>query len=85
MRVLVLDRVHERHPNLSEQDVKDALHSVLFDVRRADGTWMAIGLDRRGRNVELLYSESDGTVVIYHALTPPTKKFRHEIEELRRQ
>lgn len=46
---------------------------------------LAIGLDGRGRNVEMLYKAVRGTVVIYHAFTPPTKKFRRETEQLRRQ
>ena len=44
---------------------------------------MAIGLDGRGRNVEMLYRVVGDLVVIYHAFTPPTKKFRREIDRLR--
>ena len=82
MRIFVLDRVHERHPELSEQDVVTALRSVMVEAQRADGTWMAIGLDGRGRDLELLYNERDGVLVVYHAFTPPTRKFVREIKEL---
>ena len=40
-------------------------------------------LDGRGRNVEMLYRAVGDLVVIYHAFTPPTKKFRREIDRLR--
>ncbi len=85
MRIQVLDRVTVRHPELSEEDVVTAFRSVMVDAERASGAWMAIGLDGRGRNVEMLYKVVRGTVMIYHAFTPPTKKFRREIERLRRQ
>lgn len=83
MRIQVLDRVMERHPELSETDVVTAFRSVMVDAERESGAWMAIGLDGRGRNVEMLYRAVGDLVVIYHAFTPPTKKFRREIDRLR--
>ena len=83
MRIQVLDRVMERHPELSEKDVVTAFRSVMVDAERESGAWMAIGLDGHGRNVEMLYRVVGDLVVIYHAFTPPTKKFRREIDRLR--
>lgn len=83
MRIQVLDRVMERHPELSEEDVVTAFRSVMVDAERESGAWMAIGLDGRGRNVEMLYRVVGDLVVIYHAFTPPTRKFRREIGRLR--
>ena len=85
MRIQVLDRVSQRRPELSEEDVVTAFRSVMIDAERQSGAWMAIGLDGRGRNVELLYKVAGDMVVIYHAFTPPTKKFRRELDQLRRQ
>lgn len=84
MKIQVLDRVMFRHPELSEEDVVTALRSVMVDAERESGAWMAIGLDGRGRNVELLYKVAGDVLVIYHAFTPPTKKFRRELDQLRR-
>ena len=79
-------RVHERHPELTDSDVLTAFRSVMVDALRADGRWMAVGLDGRGRDVEMLYAVSaDGDVLIYHAFTPPTTKFLKEISESRRR
>lgn len=85
MRIHVLGRVHERHPELSEEDVVTAFRSVMVDAQRRDGAWMAVGLDGRGRNVEILYRVAGADVVVYHAFTPPTRKFRDEIDRLRRK
>lgn len=83
MRIVVLDRISERHPELSEEDVVAAFRSIMADAERRDGDWMAIGLDGRGRNVELLYRVRYDVVVIYHAFTPPTKKFLKELNQRR--
>lgn len=72
--IYVLPRIHERHPELTAKDVLTAFRSAMQEVRRNDGTWMLVSLDGRGRNVEVLYAEKNGMVVIYHAFTPPTKK-----------
>lgn len=85
MKIQVLDRVTFRHPELSEEDVVIAVRSVMVDAQRESGAWMAIGLDGRGRNVELLYRVAGDVLVVYHAFTPPTKKFRCELDQLRRQ
>ena len=83
MRIYVLDRVHGQHPELSEADVVTAFRSVMTDAERDTGEWMAIGLDGRGRNVEMLYKVVGDDVLVYHAFTPPTKKFRRELDQLR--
>lgn len=85
MRIQVLDRIHDRHPELSEDDVVTAFRSVMDDAERMDGTWMAVGLDGRGRNIEMLYKVIGENVLIYHAFTPPTKKFLREMSQLRRR
>jgi hypothetical protein len=85
MRIHVLDRIHERHPELEPDDVVAAFRSIMTDAERMDGTWLAVGLDGRGRTVELLYRAAGGEVLIYHAFTPPTKKFMREIARIRRQ
>lgn len=83
MEVYVLPRVHERHPDLDVGDVLKAFGSVMVDARRADGTWVAIGLDGRGRDVEMVYRQVGDRVLVYHAMTPPTRKIVGEINRLR--
>lgn len=45
--------------------------------------WVCIGLDGRGRDVEMVYEQRGDRALIYHAMTPPTKKTRSEIARLR--
>ena len=40
MRIQVLDRVMERHPELSEKDVVTAFRSVMVDAERESGAWL---------------------------------------------
>lgn len=82
LKIYVLSRVHERHPELTSEDVLTAFRSVMEDARRADGTWVAIGLDGHGRDVEMVYKQLNDSVLIYHAMTPPTKKTLKEINQL---
>ena len=63
-------------------DVLTAFRSVMRDARRGNGTWVAIGLDGRGRDVEMVYKQVGDSVLIYHAMTPPTKKTLKEIGRL---
>lgn len=82
MKIYVLPRVHERHPELSEEDVLTAFRSVMVEARRDNGTWVCIGLDGRGRDVEMVYAQQEDSVLIYHAMTLPTKKTMNEISHL---
>ena len=82
MEIYVLPRVCERHPELAAEDVLAAFRSVMTDARRKNGTWVAIGLDGRGRDVELVYRQVGDRVLIYHAMIPPTKKTLKEINSL---
>lgn len=82
LKIYVLSRVHERHPELTSEDVLTAFRSVMKDARRADGIWVAIGLDGHGRDVEMVYKQLNDSVLIYHAMTPPTKKTLKEINQL---
>nr|WP_216656914.1 hypothetical protein [Bifidobacterium sp. DSM 109963] len=77
-----MPRVHERHPELDAEDVLTAFRSIMMDALRENGTWVAIGLDGHGRDVEMVYKQIADRVLIYHAMTPPTKKTLNEINSL---
>lgn len=67
------------------EDVLNAFHGAMQDAQRDNDAWVCIGLDGHGRNVEIIYKVRGDSVLIYYAMTPPTKKLRHEIEAPRRQ
>ena len=84
MLIYVSSRIHVRHPELSADDVVAAFRSVMVDAERARNTYIAVGLDSKARSVEMIYKvNQNGDVLIYHALTPPTKKFMKEMKQLR--
>lgn len=78
--VFVLDSISERHPHISKQDVLAAFRARMVSVRRQDGSYIAVGLDMKGRNIEMVYVRKNDDVLVFHAFTPPTKKFLREIE-----
>jgi hypothetical protein len=52
---------------------------------RDDGEYIAIGIDEHGRVLELIAKRSrNGNLLIYHAMTPPTKKALTELGFIRR-
>lgn len=79
-------RVTKRHPELAPRDVVDAFKSMLRYKQRPDGAWAAVGVDGNNRLVELvyLYDEEDDSFLVYHAMTPPSRKTLLELEMERR-
>lgn len=81
--VIVHPRIHERHPELSDADVLDAWASCITAAPRLDRDpreYMAIGVDSRGRLVEMIArSMESGGFLIFHAFTPPARKAMVEL------
>lgn len=83
MKIAVLPRIHERHPDVVPDDVMSAFTNQFIHVQRANGSWVGLGSDSHNRLLEMAYLQNDDyEIVIYHAMTPPTKKFVKEIERL---
>ena len=82
--VFVHPRVHERHPNLSDVDVRSAWDNCIVCRPRLDvnpDMYVAIGLDGKNRLVEMVAIKSDeGNWLIYHALTPPSTRVLRELD-----
>ena len=74
-------RVTRLHPELSDNDVIFAWeHSVKWSIRQQSNDYVAIGFDEKGRTVEMVAARmKDDTLLIYHARTPATRKFRKEL------
>lgn len=86
--VIVHPRVHERHPDLDEKDVLSAWANMLLSARRDDGTgsWISVGMDDNGRLLEMVSVHNNaGQWLIYHAMTPPSKKTMKELGATRRR
>ena len=88
MVIVVHPRVLERHPELSEEDVVTAWESSLDMCLRVDSPhfpeYVCIGYDSKGRRLEMVGAMTRDGWLIYHAMTPPSKKTIREIEQARR-
>lgn len=76
------ERVCERHPELSVEDVEYAWeHFREVAIREVAFREMRIGFDRKGRLLEMVGVLTVDGWVVYHAMTPPSKKTLSEIEK----
>lgn len=81
-------RVMGRHAELEESDVISAWRNALAIARRdSDGAiyYVAVGSDAKGRLLEMVAMRSEDDFLIYHAMTPPSKKTMKELRLLRRR
>ncbi len=76
-------RVVARHPELTEADILSAWRNAIALVRRETPEadfYVAVGFDANSRPIEMVAAkEDDGSLLIFHAMTPPTKKTLHEL------
>lgn len=83
MDVRVHPRVMWRHPELAEEDVLSAWRNAFAFSRReipSDDQYAAVGVDANGRFIECVATRyTDGTFLIFHAMTPPSRKTLVEV------
>lgn len=76
--VIVHPRIHKRHPEITEEDVQDAWIGCIRSVSRLaenTGEVVLLGCDAKGRLMEMVAKRLDTeSWLVFHALTPPTKK-----------
>ncbi len=85
MAVIVHGRISERHPEISEEDVQTAWDNYTVGAVRVPGEReIRIGFDAKERELETVGVLTVEGWLVYHALTPPTKRMRSEIDRLRR-
>ncbi|WP_315583315.1 hypothetical protein [Actinomyces viscosus] len=85
-KILVHPRVTRKHPDLTERDVLAAWQHTIEFIHRADtDQWVAIGPAPDGRMVEMVAVHGSNGWLIYHAMTPPTRKTTSEIRAARRR
>jgi hypothetical protein len=72
-----------RHPEISSADVLSAWKNAvaLIERRTEEKDFLvALGLDGKGRLIEMISArEDDGAMMVFHAMTPPTKKTLREL------
>ena len=80
--IYVHERIHERHPEITEDDVRSAFRNMIRCRQRESGEFVAVGADSYSRMLEFVYVQDffDNSFLIYHAQTPPTKKTIDELD-----
>lgn len=88
-RVIVLDRVPERHPEVSKQDAADAWNNCIKCIPAFKGDpdrYLAIGADNKGRLIELVAVRREGgDWLIIHGQTPPQESIKRALGLERRK
>ena len=83
-KVEVHDRVSARHPELKVEDVESAWRNASVLVERVTDSFpgvvpVAVGSDSRNRLIEMVATvKDDETVLVFHAMTPPSAKTLRE-------
>jgi len=85
--IVVDSRVHERHPKIYDSDVLSAWKNAINVVRRDTSEkdfLVTVGADMKGRLLEMVATEEeDGTLRIFHAMTPPSETTLRELGIIR--
>ncbi len=86
MKTIVHPRIVEWHPELSEEAVTEAWENYALAATRVPGEReLRIGYDLHGRCLEMVGALTDEGWLIYHAMTPPSKKTMREASKARRR
>ena len=87
--LIIHPRVLEKHPQLSEEDVRTAWQNAYYEALRPDSPnfpeYLWIGADGNGREIEMVGVPTNGGWLIYHANTPLSKRTRAEVDRARRR
>lgn len=80
MRVVVHDRVTERHPDISGPDVQHAFRTSIASVARTDVTptqWLGVGMDSAGRLLEYVAVQLEADCwLVFHCMEATKKSLR---------
>lgn len=87
--LIIHPRVLERHPQLSEEDVRTAWQNAYYEALRPDSPnfpeCLWIGTDGSGREIEMVGVPTERGWLVYHANTPLSKRTRAEVDRARRR
>lgn len=87
--LIIHPRVLERHPQLSEEDVRTAWQNAYYEALRPDSPnfpeYLWIGTDGSGREIEMVGVPTERGWLVYHANTPLSKRTRAEVDRARRR
>lgn len=81
---MIHPRIHRTHPDIDQQDILEVWRNALVSapVINSQGSrkvWLTLGFDRQGRLMELASVNDDARLwMVFHAMTPPSRKALRE-------
>ena len=88
MNIEIHPRIEEQHPEIKNEDVLEAWQNFVIGGTRTKSKnypeVLRIGYDQKGRELEMVGTLTENGWLVYHAMTPPSKKTTVEIEKIRR-
>ena len=78
-KLLIKSRIFDKH-GILDKDVEEAMKNMIKFQQRNSGAFIAVGFDRAGRQLELIYDydADENCFTVFHAM-PATKKFLKEL------
>ena len=69
MKIVIHKRIKERHPDISDDEILEALDKTINWTQRQKhrGEVFGIGITSKGRFIEYTYIEHEGKILVYHA------------------
>ena len=81
--------VFRKHPHLTEEDVRCAWENAYYEAVRPESPrfpeYLRIGVDRSGREIEMVGTLTKEGWLVYHANTPLSKRTIDEVSRSRRR
>lgn len=81
--IYVLDRIEERHPDVTKEDAAHAWEYCIRSMPRLDknpSEYVGIGYDGSGRLLEVIaIRNNQGDWLVIHAQTPPQERVKREL------
>lgn len=81
MKEIIIDEHALKH-GVDPNDVEYAWNNFFAKIYRGapnEGEIVAVGCDRAGRLIEMVGAERTFGVVVFHAMTPPTRNVLREL------
>jgi len=77
-KIFAHPRVSKQHPELSDSDVASAWHNAICSyplLEKDYDEYIVVGFDSKFRLIEIIAKRDlHGDWLIYHAMTPPSRK-----------
>ncbi len=87
INLMIHPRVFERHPQLVENDIRIAWNNAYYEALRPESKnfpeYLWIGMDGKGREIEMVGTLTERGWLIYHANTPLSNRVIAEIKRSR--